>query len=81
MKNILISSALALSAFCLLSSGSAKAQEFFTNAYARPVEMVDGLHVGARFQSGPRITSAAALAAQDCHAGTACGRRSTIARD
>ena len=57
MKKILVSSALALalSAFCLLSSGSAKAQEFFTNAYARPVEMVDGINVGARFQSGPRV--------------------------
>jgi hypothetical protein len=78
MKNILVSSALALSAFCVLSSGSAKAQEFFTNAYARPVEMVDGIHVGARFQSGPRIASATVLAAQDCHAGTACGRRQTV---
>lgn len=75
MKNIFVTSALALSAICLLSSGSAKAQEFFTNAYARPVEMVDGIHVGARYQNGPRVASAAALAAQDCHAGTACGRR------
>ena len=75
MKKILASSALALSAFCLLSSGSAKAQEFFTNAYARPVEMVDGMNVGARFQSGPRVASATALSAQDCRAGTACGRR------
>lgn len=74
MKKILVSSALALSAFCLLSNGSAKAQEFFTNAYARPVEMVDGIQVGARFQSGPRVASAA-VSAQDCHAGTACGRR------
>jgi hypothetical protein len=49
MKKLLVSSALALSFFCLEASVSAKAQEFFfPNAYSRPAEEVDGLDVGTR---------------------------------
>ena len=56
MKIILVSSALTLSVFCFLASGSAKAQEFFfPNAYSQPSEMVDGLHEGARLQSAGLI--------------------------
>ena len=60
MKKILVSSALTLSAFFLLASASAKAQQlFFKDAYARPAEMVDGLHVGARFDFGRQASRSA----------------------
>jgi hypothetical protein len=57
MKKILASSALTLSVFFLLASASAKAQQLnlFESAYARPVETVDGLDVGARFDFGPSL--------------------------
>lgn len=49
MKKLLVSSALALSVFCLEASASAKAQEFFfPNAYSRPDEDIDGIDVGTR---------------------------------
>ena len=47
MKNILVSSALALTAYCLLASASATAQDF-PAAQARPAELVDGIDVGSR---------------------------------
>ena len=47
MKNILVSSALALTAHCLLASASAAAQDF-PSIYARPAEKVDGIDVGSR---------------------------------
>ena len=51
MKKVLVSSALALTVFCLEASASAKAQEFFfPNAYSRPVEMVDGINVGTNVE-------------------------------
>jgi hypothetical protein len=66
MKIILVSSALALSVFCFLASGSAKAQEFFfPNAYSRPSEMVDGINDGARLN----ISRSNNAAAQRYHAG------------
>ena len=69
MKIILVSSALTLSVFCFLASGSAKAQElFFPNAYSQPSEMVDGLNEGARLQIG---RSHNAAAAQRYHSGAA----------
>jgi hypothetical protein len=49
MKQVFVSSALALSVFFLLPSASANAQEFFfPNAYSNPVEEVGGLGVGTR---------------------------------
>jgi hypothetical protein len=69
MKIILVSSALTLSFFCFLASGSAKAQEFFfPNAYAQPSEMVDGLNEGARFHTA-QINNG--TAAQRYHSGAA----------
>jgi hypothetical protein len=71
MKNILLSSALALTAYCLLASASAAAQDF-PSAYARPAEIVDGIDVGSRVDV---FAPAKAVAAQKCRAGAACGRR------
>ena len=69
MKVILVLSALALSVFCFLASGSAKAQElFFPNAYSQPSEMVDGINEGARFHIA---RSHNAAAAQRYHSGAA----------
>ena len=49
MKKYPASLVLALTVFCLQASASAKAQEFFfASAYARPVELVDGIGVGTR---------------------------------
>jgi hypothetical protein len=54
MKKIFVSSALTLSAFFLLASASAKAQDFFFNsAYDRPVENVSGVNVGTHVGSSP----------------------------
>ena len=69
MKKILVSSALALSVFCLPASASAKAQEFFfPNAYSQPVEEVDGIDVGTRNETDifapTTVASAPAVAAQ-----------------
>ena len=71
MKNILVSSALALTAYCLLASASAAAQDF-PSAHARPAEIVDGIEVGARQDI---FAPAKAVAAQKCRAGAACWRR------
>ena len=71
MKNILVSSALALTAYCLLASASAAAQDF-PSAHARPAEIVDGIDVGSRVDV---FAPAKAVAAQKCRAGAACGRR------
>jgi hypothetical protein len=61
MKKIIASSALALGVFCFLESPSAKAQEFFfPNAYSRPVETVDGIDVGSRFDTGTEFAPAPA---------------------
>jgi hypothetical protein len=65
MNKILVSSALAVSVCCLLPSASAKAQElFFPNAYSRPVETVDGIHVGRRFHARETFSSATVVTAR-----------------
>jgi hypothetical protein len=64
MKRILVSSALTLSVFFLLASASAKAQEFFVSAYARPAEMVDGIDVGRRVDGADISVPATAAASQ-----------------
>lgn len=76
MKKILVSSTLALSVFCLLPSSLANAQEFFASAYARPVEMVEGINVGTRVETSDIFAPAKLVAALNCDAATACGRRS-----
>lgn len=75
MKMTLQSTLAAVTLICLAASAPAKAQNFFPSAYARPVEMVDGIQVGTRFDSGPKFASTTALAAQNCPAGIACRRR------
>jgi hypothetical protein len=75
MKKILVSATLALSVFCLEAGASAKAQEFFfANAYARPVEMVDGIDVGSRVDGADTFAPTTVAAAQNCRAGAACER-------
>jgi hypothetical protein len=72
MNNILTSSIVVV---CLAASAPAKSQEFFASAYARPAEMVDGLDVGTRIDGADIFAPARVTVAQNCHAGTACGRR------
>lgn len=75
MNKIHTSSAAVVAVFCLTASAPANSQEFFESAYARPAEMVDGLHVGRRIEGAGIFAPARAAAAQNCHAGSACGRR------
>jgi hypothetical protein len=72
MKKVLVSSALALTVFCLEASASAKAQEFFfPNAYSQPVETVDGTNVGTNVEGAdifaPKTVASAPAAAAQRH--------------
>jgi hypothetical protein len=65
MKKLLVSSALALSVFCLEASATANAQEFFfPNAYSRPVVEVEGLDLGTRNGTDIFAPTTVAAAAQ-----------------
>jgi hypothetical protein len=75
VNKILTSTGAVVTVFCLTARAPANSQEFFASAYARPAEMVDGLHVGTRVDGADIFAPARVVAAQNCHAGTVCGRR------
>lgn len=75
MKNILVSSALALTAYCLLASASATAQDFtFPSIYARPAEIVDGIDVGSRVDFFAPATGRSAKMSRESRVRAAPGR-------
>jgi hypothetical protein len=74
MSKIVKSSVAAAAVVCLGANARANVQEFFASAYARPAEMVDGLHVGTRVEGSDIFTSARVVLAQNCLGGTVCGR-------
>ena len=70
MKKYLPSLVWTLTVFCLEASVSAKAQEFFfASAYARPVELVDGIGVGTRGDDADIFARKAAASAPTAAAG------------
>jgi len=75
MIKILTLAGAALALSCLTATPPAQAQAVFESIYTQPVEMVDGMNVGARISLAPRLGAAAGMAAQKCRAGVACGRR------
>jgi hypothetical protein len=84
MKKILVSSALTLSAFFVLASGSANAQSaelFFPSGYDRPAENVWGLNLGTTVgtTAGSPLGSPYTAAAQTAAAPAVAARRHQLA--